>query len=394
MKLRVSILALALVLFAGGSVLASTWIIKQDVLQPFSDEKCSFETVLLGADADRVIEGGRDSASNPFGSPQWVVSDEGSSARVMWTGSRVIDGNAPGRFSFAVKGEGPMPRVTDTYWTGCPRGTSEIDIVPGVSVDSIGNPFTGVADVTISNTTNDAIKINNIYYLNRRFMDVEDLNHDILPLGLFQRVDLPADMQLLLDESFTFPVNNSRRTDFLIMKFDVSYDVSSELENVYQGSVEEWFAFRQLDENPSSPHSFDINENLAIEDNEFIKALDAWIAGDISDSLFFAVVDVWVSENVLAVRGFEASNPAVQLEMNSMSASFSLQNAASMAVQIYSLDGALISSQQVSGSSLSWNLRTAANQPVANGVYFYNVTAMGADGQVLSNELKRLVVLR
>jgi len=398
MKLRAAAIAFSLVLFLAANVFAGTWIIKQDVLQPFSEEKCAYETVLRNANADEILGGGRESVSNAFGTPNWIISGEGSSTRVTWTGSRVIEANASGRHSFGVTGNGPMPQIADTYWTGCPRQLTGYDIVPGVSIDRISDPVSGVAYVTISNTTNEAIKVNNIHYLNRRFVDLTDLNHGVIPLGNFSRVDIDPDMQLLLGESFTFPVRNSRRTDFLIMKFDVEYAVSSAAENDYKGTTEEWFAYRQLDANPGSIHSYDVDDNLQIDDHEFFKALDDWIAGAISDSLFFDVTDLWVAQGAIAVRGFGRSSRALEanLALTSLGARVTVENisTSSLELEVFSLDGERVFAQSAPGSSLSWNLRADDGRELANGIYFYVLSAVDADGKITRSAIKKFALIR
>jgi hypothetical protein len=397
MKGKVLIISTLFVFVITGVVSASTWMIKQDVLQPFDGERCAFESVLAGADADRIFDGGSEGTSNGFATPWWMLDGQGGSTRVTWTGNRVLNQSSSVRHSFGAAGNGPMPKVANTYWRNCPRDVStDIDIVPGVSIDSISNPFSNVSMVTFSNTTNEAIYINNISYLNRRNIELEDMNHDILRRGLFQEIDILPDMQLLIGESFSFPVKNARRTDFLIMKFDVEFAVSSERDNLYKGTVEEWFAFRQLDENPTTIHSFDINDNLFIDDHEFFKALDKWTNSEISDSLFFATVDAWVQRVLIQPASVEpASLDSFELSSSSAGITFGAQgdNIATLGVEIYALGGQSIYAATSRGSRLNWNRLTASGQSVANGVYLYVVNAYGQNGDIVSSEISKLVIL-
>lgn len=65
-----------------------------------------------------------------------------------------------------------------------------------------------------------------------------------------------------------------------------------------------------------------------------------------------------------------------------------------MGLQIFSLSGDPIFTQQTAGTRLTWNWRAQRGETVANGVYLYTVTVRGADGQVLRSEVKKLVILR
>lgn len=399
MKIKAFVFAMIFVIVLSSAVSAGTWMIKQDVLQPFSGERCAFESVLAGADKDLIFEGGGESTSNSFGTPWWSLEGNSGGTHITWTGNRMIGSSSSVRHSFGAAGTGLMPRVTDTYWRGCPRSESiDIDIVPGVSVDSISDPFTNLSMVTISNTTKEAIRVNNISYLNRANIELEDLNHDILRRGLFTAVDILPDMQLLLGESFTFPVQNARRTDFLILKFDVEYAVSSELENLYTGTVETWFAHRQLDQNPVSIRAYDIDSNLYIDDHEFFKALDDWIKNEISDTLFFEIVDAWVQRLIL-----KATDAAQAASLNTVDLSnlhngitFAAQgsNIAALGVEIYGLSGNSIYRATSLGTRLHWNQQSFSGQQAANGVYLYVVHAYGPSGDVVSSEVRKLVILR
>jgi len=45
---------------------------------------------------------------------------------------------------------------------------------------------------------------------------------------------------------------------------------------------------------------FDANRNGVIEDSEFFKAVDAWLASRISESLFFRVIDSWIQRTTVS----------------------------------------------------------------------------------------------
>jgi len=70
----------------------------------------------------------------------------------------------------------------------------------------------------------------------------------------------------------------------------------------------------------------------------------------------------------------------------------SLENAQ---IQIFSTSGQLIyTNNQHRGNTLYWNLRNLNNQRVANGVYLYVITAVGANGKPITSDVKKLVVMR
>ncbi|OGF52886.1 MAG: hypothetical protein A2Z21_04320 [Candidatus Fraserbacteria bacterium RBG_16_55_9] len=47
---------------------------------------------------------------------------------------------------------------------------------------------------------------------------------------------------------------------------------------------------------PSGVAQYDANGNSVIDDSELFMAIDQWIAGTISNELFFQVIDAWISQ--------------------------------------------------------------------------------------------------
>jgi hypothetical protein len=374
-------------------------MINQEVLQPFPQDQCSFDTVLLGTTSTQGLSGGDMDVSNSFSSPRWKLADTGESVHVAWTGNRVISPSSSQRYSFGISGIGQMmPRVQDSYWSECPSETTQLGIVPGVSINSISSPYTGTAMVTISNTTNEAILVEDISYMSRPFAELRDLNSTIIPPGQFSGVNIPQDMQLLPGKFFTFPVNNARRTDFLIMKFDVRYDIAPARINPYKGTTQEWFAFREIDENPTTIYSFDADQNLFIDDHEFFKAVDSWISQTIDDYLFFQVVDAWVSQATLPKQSIVSrSVPSGEVALSTtpfgMTFSAMDRESRSVGVEIYRLNGEEVFSGSAEGSHLTWSLHTASGNALANGVYLYVITTQDRSGNVVRSEVKKLLVL-
>ena len=156
-------------------------------------------------------------------------------------------------------------------------------------------------------------------------------------------------------------------------------------------------------EHPSTPNNlaaFDTNNSCFIDDPEFFAAIDAWVDGQIGDDLFFDLVDAWVGqENICGAASAGVS--ALSLDGVSLDGSFGTmtfsvagQGIEGMGVNIFSLSGDVVFSQETNGTSLSWNQMTSAGAPVANGTYLYVVTVEGADGQTLTSEVNKLAVVR
>jgi hypothetical protein len=163
------------------------------------------------------------------------------------------------------------------------------------------------------------------------------------------------------------------------------------------------FSFRISGAAPPAPapggvQQFDANGNCVIDDPEFFNAIDQWIAGRVSNELFFRVVDAWISQTNVCVgsSAIKLELDGVELRATGRGVVFEArgQGIASLGVEIYSLSGERIFAREVSGTQLTWTQSTDDGRPVANGVYLYVVTVKGADGQVLQSEVRKLVVLR
>ena len=62
--------------------------------------------------------------------------------------------------------------------------------------------------------------------------------------------------------------------------------------------------------------------------------------------------------------------------------------------EIFDLTGALVASENANGTELLWRAERPSKRPIANGVYFYRMTAIGVDGRGLESQLRKLVILR
>jgi hypothetical protein len=157
-------------------------------------------------------------------------------------------------------------------------------------------------------------------------------------------------------------------------------------------------------EHPSTPNTlaaFDTNDSCFLDDPEFFAMIDGWVANEIGDTLFFSGVDAWVGQtNICAasaagVSGLSLNN--VALENNGFGTTTFVvtgQGIESMNVEVFSLNGNAVFTQNVAGTHLSWNQTTSAGAPLANGTYLYVVSVQGADGQSIKSEVKKLAVVR
>lgn len=76
--------------------------------------------------------------------------------------------------------------------------------------------------------------------------------------------------------------------------------------------------------------------------------------------------------------------------LNPTMAHFALASGGVWRVEVFSLSGrSVLQSDWTTGRQLSWDLST-----IANGVYLYVVTVQGANGEVVTSKLQKLVVLR
>jgi hypothetical protein len=147
--------------------------------------------------------------------------------------------------------------------------------------------------------------------------------------------------------------------------------------------------------------SFDTNNNNLIDDPEFFAIIDAWIAGQLSDTLFFQAVDLWVSQSPITSagsgsEGYRLDRVALMSSATSHHVIFAAdgRGIGSLRVEVFRLSGERIFAQEVAGSRLVWPLFTPHGWPVSNGVYVYTAIVRGHDGDLLGSEVKKFVVLR
>ena len=144
----------------------------------------------------------------------------------------------------------------------------------------------------------------------------------------------------------------------------------------------------------SSLKSFDKNNNNRIDDDEFFAIIDAWIAGQIDDQTFFQATDLWISQASISSAGVHPATLTAHSRGHAVTFTAHGQGIAALGIEIFDLNGRRIYTQEAYGRELIWNLRTDDGRVAANGVYFYAVKVRGTKGEILTSEVKKLMVLR
>lgn len=115
---------------------------------------------------------------------------------------------------------------------------------------------------------------------------------------------------------------------------------------------------------------FDTSGDGVIDDVEYYEALEEWIAGQISDELFFKVTDYWVQQVAVSASGAKS------------------MRGTNAAVQLFDLQGRLIAEER---GAFPAELRSLS-LTLANGVYLYVSTEL-IEGRTIRH-IGKLVVLR
>lgn len=124
---------------------------------------------------------------------------------------------------------------------------------------------------------------------------------------------------------------------------------------------------------PQGLLSFDLDQNGHIDDHEFFQALDQWVQGKLSNSLFYDLIDAWTGQvAVQSVETRSARSAPLQVQRDEHSLLFSAGNDADrVQLFIYDTNGQPLYHGQSSGRALRWNLSTSTGRRIANGVYIY-----------------------
>ncbi len=118
---------------------------------------------------------------------------------------------------------------------------------------------------------------------------------------------------------------------------------------------------------------FDANGNGVLDDSEFFAAVDEWIAHQISDELFFRVMDAWATQRrLLAVADRTEPSELARAER----------------IQLFDLQGTPIA--QLPGTA--WQALRRSLPTLANGIYVY-VAEFSQEGR-RTQKMGKLVILK
>jgi hypothetical protein len=145
--------------------------------------------------------------------------------------------------------------------------------------------------------------------------------------------------------------------------------------------------------------AYDNNSDCVFQDSEFFGLIDAWLQEIIANTMFFLGVDAWIGQsNVCAAAVAASIEPEFSVELNASinRAYFDVRglDVTSSQLEVYALNGTQVHTQNSASNTLAWNLNSSENQPVANGVYLYRITAKTQDGELIQSEVRKLQVLR
>jgi hypothetical protein len=150
----------------------------------------------------------------------------------------------------------------------------------------------------------------------------------------------------------------------------------------------------------SSLKSFDKNKNNVLDNDEFFSVVDAWISSQIDNVMFFKAVDLWISQGQITSAALLQKSVQLSISRTNLAKkqimTFQAQGQPvnDLDVAIFDLQGREIFSQDVAGSALSWNMLAENGRAVANGIYLCHVTARGDHGQIVFNEIEKVLVER
>jgi len=137
---------------------------------------------------------------------------------------------------------------------------------------------------------------------------------------------------------------------------------------------------------------YDADGDCYIGQLEYNVLTDAWIAGQISEELFFLAMDAWIDQTNICTNG--SGTRELHVLQRNDSVIFSASSGfKSLRVTIFDTSGHLIDSQISSASRLAWRMRNLDGARVANGVYIVKIVQERANGSKIYG-LKKLVVMR
>jgi len=147
----------------------------------------------------------------------------------------------------------------------------------------------------------------------------------------------------------------------------------------------------------------DINGDCLLNDEEFFAAVDSWVQGVILDQLLFNAIDVWIGEAdlceqltpLLASPLLRSQHVEVDALRVRNAIYFSPQDVTqNVQIEVFTMTGTPVISLFSRGRGVLWRFNHFDGSQIANGVYLYRATSQNSFGQVLTSELRKLIVLR
>jgi hypothetical protein len=158
--------------------------------------------------------------------------------------------------------------------------------------------------------------------------------------------------------------------------------------------------------------ALDTDHNNKIDDDEVKTADVDWTTGQdiagtnftISDDDMKQLFQMWVTSEAITAAGTSAASAnlsslqvrsieARTLDTHSVRFVAEGQGIVGMEAQVFDLSGKLVFDQETIGTTLTFSGLGTDGRPLANGVYLYLVNVRGADGETITSEVRKLIIL-
>jgi len=144
--------------------------------------------------------------------------------------------------------------------------------------------------------------------------------------------------------------------------------------------------------------SYDSNSDDRLSNTEFFMIVDGWISGSLPQTTFFAAIDLWINSGSIRSLSVSSASQEFRPQVAQRSANTLIFSAGSrqftrLQVRIFDAEGRFITSQQTTGHLLNWNVLSESGKPLANGVYYYALSAYDPQGQLVESTLKSLYLM-
>jgi len=140
-----------------------------------------------------------------------------------------------------------------------------------------------------------------------------------------------------------------------------------------------------------------------IDGVDLIRAIQDYARGELSGFDLITIIQYYASGELCdhplsaASRDIVYAEPLAIANVSFTGNKFVVEGTGITAIQvkIFDLSGKqVLNSGYVNGQAFEWHLMNDQGEAVANGVYLYLVTVRGYDGQVITSQVKKLVILR